>query len=172
MSTTIVNQYRKEIAVVALPENRPTVVYQHRKEITVVPTADNRTTIVSFVGLQGPKGENGDAGTATGKFTYYSFSFGDSTPATIATVPSGKRVLKASILVDIAFDGAGSAIRIGDVGDSESVMLATDSDPSSVGTYESSPGISWGGDTDILLNITPGSGASQGSGVISLLIES
>ena len=141
-------------------------------DISLIPSEVEDTIIISFSGVQGPKGDDGDAGTGTSGITYHSFAYGDSSPSTLETVASGKAVVNAKILIEEAFNGTGASLKLGDVSDSESVMAATDNDPTTVGTYETSPAKSWGSNTALRLTITPGSGSSTGSGVVVLQIES
>jgi hypothetical protein len=44
-------------------------------------------------------------------------------------------------------------------------------DTSVVGSFQNSPCLRFGTDTEVLLTITPGTGASTGSGVVSLFLE-
>lgn len=139
---------------------------------SVIATTTENSFVVSVVGAQGPKGDQGDAGTGASGISYHAFAYGDSSPSTLETVASGKAVVNAKILIEEAFDGTGATLKLGDVSDAESVMAAADNDPATVGTYETAPGVSWGSSTALRLTITPGSGASTGSGVVVLQIES
>lgn len=139
---------------------------------SVIATTTENCFVVSLVGAQGPKGDDGDAGSGSSGVTYHSFAYGDSSPSTLETVAAGKAIINAKILVEEAFNGTGAALKLGDASDSESVMAAADNDPATVGTYETSPAKSWGSSTALRLTITPGSGASTGSGVVVLQVES
>lgn len=136
---------------------------------SVIATTTENCFVVSTVGAQGPQGNDGDAGDG---ISYYTFAYGDSSPVTLETVASGKAVINAKILIEQAFNGSGASLKLGDNSNAESVMAAADNDPATVGTYETSPAKSWGSSTALRLTITPGSGASTGSGVVVLQIES
>lgn len=100
------------------------------------------------------------------------FDYGDATPKTLFTVPANKLIQRVAIVIFTAFDGASPALTVGDAGDTDRLMTASQVDPSAAGTYEVSPGYKYGSDTAVTLSITPGSGATAGSGLVVIDYES
>jgi hypothetical protein len=97
------------------------------------------------------------------------FSWGDATPRIIHTMTKTQRVWEVRLSIETVFDGTGPSLQIGDAGDPGRLMGATQNDPLSLAIYSSSPGAECVAGSDILLTITPGGGASQGSGHIQLI---
>ena len=103
--------------------------------------------------------------------TQYAFSYGDASPALIVTIPAGKIVYGVSINISVPFDGIGASLQIGDAGVADRLMTASQNEPSTVGAYSTSPSYLYGTATQLNLSITPGAGATQGSGLIILSIQ-
>lgn len=101
----------------------------------------------------------------------FPFAFGDASPRTVRNVAAGKLVRRTQIHITEAFDGAGAALAVGDAGDAERLMAEGTNDPTDTGTYETNPAHRYGSDTDVLLTITPGAGASAGAGLLVLTLE-
>ncbi len=118
-------------------------------------------------GIQGPPGPPGGAGTAT----QLNFAYGDATPALIATVTANKNIMRIDVLVDTVFNGTNAAVTIGDAGDNDSVVSADQIDLTAVGTYQINPTKKYGSNTAVNLYITPGAGASTGTGVLFFYVE-
>ncbi len=100
------------------------------------------------------------------------FSFGDASPEFIVTVPAGKTVYEVRIDINTPFDGVGAALEVGDTGTPDQLMTAAQNDPSLQGSYISSPAFVYVATTQVKLSITPGAGATQGSGVLVLSMQS
>lgn len=98
----------------------------------------------------------------------HKFSYGDATPSVIFTSPAGRTVLSSQISVLTAFNGSGAALTLGDATVSDRLISASENDPATVATYETDPLYTYITDTQVLLSITPGSGASQGNGIVHL----
>lgn len=113
-------------------------------------------------GVAGPPGPSGAASAAV------PFAYGDATPATVIELEAGTRVFTIELAIHTAFNGTGASISVGTLADSERFLPAAQVDPSSVGIYEASPNEVISVDTEVLLFITPGLGASQGSGSVSI----
>ena len=97
------------------------------------------------------------------------FSFGDASPKAIALLPINSTVFTATIVIQVPFNGVGSALRLGDVYVTDRLISTAQVDPFEVAEYETNPGHSYTTETQINLTITPGSGCTQGSGFV--LIE-
>jgi len=98
------------------------------------------------------------------------FAYGDASPRTILSVPAGSRAVALVVFIDTPFDGSGAALHIGDADDPERLMAADQISLSIPGSYGAMPGVVFSGATDIRLTITPGDGASQGSGTVVLTL--
>ncbi len=92
------------------------------------------------------------------------FAFGDATPESVYIPSEAGVVVTARIAVDVAFNGTGAALSIGSIGSPGLYLPASDVNPAVVASYESVPDLPVGAGDDIMLYITPGSGASTGSG--------
>lgn len=151
-------------------------------DLTVEPNEMSLTVSNTLVGIvvnaatveivtaaeQGPAGVDG--ADATGQRSF-AFAWGDATPVPLLTVDAGRMVLACTVSLDVPFDGVGSSLSIGDAGDDGSIFDASMIDTSVVGSFQNSPCLRFGADTEVLLTITPGTGASTGSGVVSLFLE-
>jgi hypothetical protein len=98
---------------------------------------------------------------------YINFAHGDATPKWLLTIPAERMVISAAILLEVALDGAGAALSIGDADNPQRLLAITQCDPHTAGTYISHPTYSYPTSTSVFLYITPGS-AVQGRGVIKI----
>ena len=96
------------------------------------------------------------------------FAYGDATPRTIFTTVGTQRVWSVELSIDVPFNGTTPALKIGDAGNTSRLMATTQNDPKTVNVYSTSPAYEYAAGTAIILTITPGSGASAGSGKIQL----
>jgi len=113
----------------------------------------------------------GATGTAGG-LTYATFAFGDATPALIHTTSDSGIVARVELYITTAFNGVGASISIGTSDNHDLFMAANENDPSVLNSFYSHPGYNFNAATDINLYITPGAGASAGSGFAILnLVE-
>lgn len=122
-------------------------------------------------GPPGPAGPTGPPGPTGAASVEVAFAFGDATPTPVVTALAGKLVYVVELYVKVPFDGTGAQVTIGDAAQLDRLMSATENDLSAVGGNHSTPVHAYGSDTPILLSITPGAGATQGSGVLVLRIQ-
>lgn len=108
---------------------------------------------------------------AGGSWTYYAFQWSSASPISLLTVLAGKRLLTVRIDITTAFDGVGTSISVGTASDIDEAMTAAQNVPSEIGSYEVSPGLSWGIDTALRLTLVAGTGASVGIGLLTLQVE-
>jgi len=148
------------------------VVTIHDDQQVVVEDTSIQTISVGEQGPTGAQGPIGLTGPAGGAAVEMSFSYGDATPATIATAVAGKLVYGVGVHIKVPFDGVGAALRVGDAGQLDRLMAATENDPTQVGSSTTAPAYAYGVNTAVLLSVTPGAGATQGSGIIVLYIQS
>jgi hypothetical protein len=93
-----------------------------------------------------------------------SFSWGDTSPKSLLTVPAGSVVTEVSIIITTAFDAV-SSLTVGDSGNTSRLMEATDSITTVSGTYSVEPGYLYTTQTPLTLSINPGASQS-GSGFV------
>ena len=117
----------------------------------------------AFVGTQGPAGA---FVAAQSPLVAVPFSFGDASPAVVLSISAAQYIAAASIVINVPFNGAGAALSLGIVGAPQLLIAAAQVDPASAYEYETNPNVSVG--SNIILTITPGAGATQGSGVVLL----
>ena len=99
------------------------------------------------------------------------FTYADTSPSLIGLAPNGKLVLHVRVFITQTFDGTGAALTVGSGGTPNDLMASTDNTPGTVGLYEKSPAVQYGADTNINITITPGTGATQGAGLVIVEIE-
>lgn len=133
-------------------------------DVTVSSDGDSLTLELQAA-LRGPSGVSGGNGIE------FPFAWGDASPRTVEVAAAAKLVYGVELHVDEPFDGAGAQLQVGDAGDAGRLMAAGQNDPAAAGTYTTAPAHRYGADTTILLTITPGVGATAGTGLLTLFIE-
>lgn len=145
-----------------------TLIVPNQLSTVLVPTIPQTLTLIN-TGLVGPEGDIGPTGPAGASDGYYDldFSYGDATPVLLATVVVGTRVQLAAIDIYTPFNGAGASLSIGTLAVPGQYMLTTENDPAMAHSYETSP--MWlTVSAQIYLFITPGAGATAGSGNVRI----
>lgn len=119
-------------------------------------------TVVS-VGTQGPVGATGPSGSSAPPVN---FSYGDASPRVISSGQPAQMILQITVNVTTAFNGVGASLSIGTLAlpslyvDSAQLDLAVESE------FEITVGKTIAAATNIVATITPGTGATAGSGWI------
>jgi hypothetical protein len=98
------------------------------------------------------------------------FSYGDVTTQTIYQAIAGQRITRVEIGFDVAFNVA-STLSIGDSGNTQRLMTTGQNNPLSTDVYATTPFYKYASNTDILLTLNTGMGATQGSGVVIVYYE-
>ena len=99
------------------------------------------------------------------------FNYGDSTPELITTLPANSVVKQVDIIILTAFNGVGAALSVGSSAGSYIDLLNTSMvAPSLVGTWSNEPGLQYTSSTQVFIQITAGTGASQGKGYVVLTL--
>lgn len=129
------------------------------------------STHVVFGGEQGPQGPAGLPGPAGAASIEFNFAFGDATPATVVTALANKLIYSVQLHIRVPFNGVGAALTVGDAAQPDRLMKAAENDVLTAGTNTTAPAHAYAVNTPLLLNITPGAGASQGAGVLILGIQ-
>lgn len=99
------------------------------------------------------------------------FGYGDASPEVIGTIPANKTIKKLELHILTAFDGSSPSLSVGYSGALDTLMTTTQNDPSMVATYENNPNVRYGVDRELLLSITPGSGAGAGAGLLVITFQ-
>ena len=94
------------------------------------------------------------------------YSYGNVSPQLLATIPANKTIYQIELINQVSFNGTSPILTVGDASNYSSLMNSTQNDPTMVGTYESTPSFSYSSVTPVYLSITPGSGTTQGSGLV------
>jgi hypothetical protein len=126
-----------------------------------------RTMVVSGA-EQGPRGAPGIVG---GSVPPIHFSYGDAAGIRFVAPTNGTFTL-ARLDFETAFNGTGAAVKVGVIGNIEALMAAAASSPAVIARFEVVPDFFVLAGTGVWLEITPGVGASQGSGVLYLMFTS
>lgn len=135
------------------------------EETTLAVTEEVGVEILE-VGEPGNTGGIGPQGPAGTPRIEVPFSYGDATPAQLFTTSAGKLIERITIFIETAFDGASPSLTIGDEDNPALLMGSFENDPTEEAAYQVTPNLYYETDTQILLFISPGLGASQGSGLV------
>lgn len=118
-------------------------------------------------GPPGPTGATGPAGPSTQGIPPIAYSYGDAGGAIFTPTQSGTITL-VRLTVSIAFNGVSPQIILGTLALPSAVIAANENDPTNLGEYETTPDLHINALESVRIVITPGAGATQGSGTILL----
>lgn len=110
-------------------------------------------------------GVGGGGGEATHQL-FLPFAFGDATPSIIGSVGANKQIVSVQVFITTAFNGTGAALSVGTLALPTDLMLTTENNPAVVGEYSIYTQKTYGANTQLFLHITPGAGASAGTGFV------
>lgn len=153
------------IETVTIEPRVQTVTFLSGQQITIE-KKDVQVVVRGIVGPSGPQGIQGLPGSAGTPRIEISFSFGDATPAELFIAVAGKLIERITIFIETAFDGLTPTLTIGDEDNPSLLMDSFENNPSEEAAYQVTPNFFYESDTQILLFISPGLGASQGSGLV------
>lgn len=142
---------------------------QRRVVVSAVQVQEIKTGQQGLPGAPGEQGEDGAPGVAgpsgEGQYPVVPFSFGDAPAIVMAlTADNAGEVTDLLLEIETPFDGVGAQIAVGTPGQPELLMPAAMNDPGTAAIYQVSPHIRLAAGQPIYLTITPGVGATQGSG--------
>lgn len=157
--------------IVIIPGGSPDGFAVASQPDVVIVADDPPQPLAIATGAQGPTGPIGPAGPAGAASVEINFAFGDATPAPVVTALAGKLIYGVQLHIKVPFDGAGAALVVGDAVQANRLMAANENDVLSVGSNTTSPAYAYAVNTQILLGITPGAGATQGSGLLVISIQ-
>jgi hypothetical protein len=83
---------------------------------------------------------------------------------------AGQRITQVEIVFDVAFNVV-STISVGDSGNTQRLMTTGQNNPLSTDVYATTPFYKYASNTNILLTLNTGMGATQGSGVVIVYYE-
>jgi hypothetical protein len=99
---------------------------------------------------------------------YFSFAWGDASPKLLFTITSNRIVSEVVLHVLTRFDGLGTKLQIGDATLKTRLMSELENLPGVEGSYMTHPNYSYSQNSGILLTITPGTGNTQGNGIVEI----
>lgn len=100
------------------------------------------------------------------------FLFSDASPKVIHVLKAGQLLDRAAVGITTAFDGAGAALQLGDVGSPNLIFATGEIDPTVAhDTFDNQGLFVDVVDQTLRLTITPGGGATAGAGVVLLKIK-
>lgn len=111
---------------------------------------------------------SGTGGGGTPELIKVPFAFNSTSPLTVYTAPANTTVFTCQVVIQTAFNGTGTTLKVGDATVTDRLMLTTLNNPNSVGEYESNPSYTYSAQTPIILTIGAGTGVTQGSGYVLL----
>lgn len=151
MSSVIAVNHRRNGSAIAVREKAPSVV--------AVKASVSRRVILA--GLRGAKGASGQV------LPPIPFAHGDASPRLIHLLADTQLLASLQVVLTVPFNGESPAIRVRT--QSGQVLIETDQIAAGFSaTYESTPGAVLPSGTGIYLEITPGAGATAGSGFVVL----
>lgn len=115
--------------------------------------------------VAGGGGGGGGVGVEAIERAVVSFAYNEASPKTIITLPATTRIVSAQIIITQSFDDAAATLTLGDSGDPDRLMEASENDPASSGEYEASRFYELPAPTTIELTINPAT-STQGSGQV------
>ena len=98
-----------------------------------------------------------------------SFTYGDVSPMHVHTFELAETVHAVLLGIETPFDGEAPSLSVGLAGSPGALLPGDQNLPGEAGVYESSPMLRCTAGSEILLFITPGSGASHGAGTLKLV---
>lgn len=99
------------------------------------------------------------------------FHYGDATPMPLVIVPADMVIMECNVFIKVGFNGTGASISVGTQTNPELVMAKTDSNINIETNWSTKPGVYFSSDTQIYLFITAGAGASQGEGLLEIILQ-
>lgn len=175
------------VQVLAVPESGPAVsVIEQAAPQVVALAAEQPHHVVGLIG-QGPAGpsafedwlkrnpggtwEEFLASLGTGSLdAVIDFTFGDATPRIMFTVPQACLLSEVQLIIRQPFNGAGASLLVRTNG--YITLMDTDQNrPDFSATYETTPAAILPAGSQIVLEITPGAGATAGTGQLLLNLQ-
>lgn len=124
-----------------------------------------REVVLNGTGQQGPVGP---AGPSSDGVAPLSFSYGDA-PGVVWTPSQAGTITEARVVFTAAFNGVSPSVIVGTIAAPDSILAADQNDPTAAGEFEATADKHLAANEGVRLAITPGSGATQGAGVLYLM---
>ncbi len=112
-----------------------------------------------------------DAGIDDDGLLYFPFSFGDATPKNLMVAENGKHIVEVGVFIQTPFNGEGASPAVGDTAQPERLMPTAGNIPGASNTCTAHPNHSYGSDTQVMLTINPGTGATRGAGLVMIQMQ-
>lgn len=148
--------------IVEIIEDTYVIEIDNSDDVLIV---DENVVEVIEVAEQDPEGIQGVPGAPA---IVVNFQFGDVASQVIHTFTANGYFLRLRAEISVPFDGDGSGISVGTVSDNNLLLSADEIFTSQVMAMEKANSASFNTDDEIRLFITPGFGATQGSGRVIL----
>lgn len=110
------------------------------------------------------------SGSGYSKQAKLNFSYGDVTTQVIYSAIAGQRITRVELGFDIAFNVA-SSLKVGDGANIQRLMDTGQNNPLAAHIYSTCPFYKYTENTDIILTINAGIGATQGAGTVIIYFE-
>jgi hypothetical protein len=133
---------------------------------------DGQVLTADSASAAGVKWAAGGGGNTAPSTVQVVFNYGDASPKFLCNVAPNKMVLNSSIVIQTAFNGTDANLRIGSSGSPSDIMGADENLPSITSTWSNAPTTFYANTTAVYLSINAGSGATTGSGLVVLNIQS
>lgn len=153
------------VETVTIQPKKQIVTFRSGQQITIE-KKDVQVVIRGIQGPSGPQGLQGIPGSAGTPRIEIPFSFGDATPTDLFMAVAGKLIERIAIFIETPFDGETPSLTIGDGDNPALLMNSFENNPSEEAAYQVTPNLYYETDMQVLLFISPGLGASQGSGLV------
>lgn len=114
-----------------------------------------------FVGSGG--GGGGGTDPVAREVAVINFAYNDASPKNLITLPVGTRILTCQIIITQVFNGVGASLTVGDAGDADRYMEASQNFPDELAEFESNMYYELPAATTLLLTLNP-AGSTQGQG--------
>lgn len=101
-------------------------------------------------------------------FQEFSFTFASGSPFLLTPLRAGDRMMRAVVVIDTVFNGAGAGVQLGTAASPGGIFSTADIDVTVADYYQSLQIFQLAVTANLQLEITPGAGATQGSGRVLL----
>lgn len=98
------------------------------------------------------------------------FAYDTASPLPLIVISPGYKIMRTEVVIDTVFDGAGAELEVGTGATPGAILSAADIDVTIADTYRTFDRFEDAAPAAVQLAITPGAGATQGSGRVFLEI--
>lgn len=149
--------------IAAGPRSKPIAIAVTPGRSSVLAVRGQAGRGVIAAGLRGPGGATGLSAVQLP----INFSFGDASPRAAFTLPADAFLSELQLSIELPFDGESPALLVR-TGTGLVLMAADQNAPGFAATYETTPAAQLLAGTQIIIETTPGAGATAGAGKLLL----